>query len=484
MKRPMLIVGASALLVSVAAVCNRNLTEMIVLICALLVVAAVVLCVFFKTYRLLILALIILTVAVRCRSFCQKTEFLRDIDGDLFVTANVTQIERYSDNTVCKLRCDSVNGRNVRLSLYADVYNGVYMSYGDSVRVALRVKSIGDVYDLADGVCGRCELVRIYERTPSKGIYRLISDIRTESVGRIFSLADFDSGSMLAGISTGNRDYLSPDFAANVRRTGVSHVMVVSGLHLSILISGVLGFLRKKRLDGIPSFAAGIVMLSAIAAVAGLSPSIMRAGLVYFLTLAGIAVGRRADALNSFFFAAVVCLIINPYMSASISFQLSMTATFGVLVPAPCLISVYSPRRRNTLSRRVRAAIIESVCVTLCATVMTLPVTLAHFKAVSVISVISNLLITYTVTASLMLAVTGLLVYFLPAVSDCLLFAAGAISRYNVFVINTLGEVPFAYLEFHNVTAPFILSLALCAELCLCCCKMYDRRDVRRDRFA
>ena len=143
---------------------------------------------------------------------------------------------------------------------------------------------------------------------------------------------------VLAAMVTGDRTHLSKELRTAYRGAGLSHVLVVSGMHVSILCGDVLGRLlprRKKRLRGYTGrrvralFSAVLALL--LVGVTGFTPSVLRAAGAVWLSALGVWVYGPPDALTSLGVAGVLMTAGNSYAVCDVGFQLSFAAVVGTL---------------------------------------------------------------------------------------------------------------------------------------------------------
>ena len=178
--------------------------------------------------------------------------------------------------------------------------------------------------------------------------------------------------------------------------SGLRHVVAVSGLHVSILFSLIyLAFGHRRGWN----FLFGVPLLLAFAAVAGFTPSIVRACVMQLLMLLAMLVDKEYDPPTALAAAVLVILGVNPMAVTSVSFQLSVSCMVGIF-------AFSEPLRRYFLSlgklqeksrgKSWRARLIRwitgSVSVTLSAMAVTTPLCAIHFGMVSLVGIFSNLL--------------------------------------------------------------------------------------------
>src|SRR5690349_2505687 len=173
------------------------------------------------------------------------------------------------------------------------------------------------------------------------------------------------------------------------RRSGLSHLLAVSGQNVALLALLAMPLLAAF---GIPLGARLVWILGAIVAyvpLAGGGPSIVRAGAMGGLTVLATLAGRRASRLYALAVAAAVTLAIDPRIAADVGWQLSFAAVIGILALA-------APLRRAILARLgrrgVARALADGVAITIAATLATAPLISFHFGAVSTMTLVANVL--------------------------------------------------------------------------------------------
>ena len=261
---------------------------------------------------------------------------------------------------------------------------------------------------------------------------------------------------VLAAMVTGDRTNLSTRLRNAYRGAGLSHVLVVSGMHVSILCGSVLARFRPKRRK-LRSYAscrrnallrAGMAVL--LVGVTGFTPSVLRAGAAVWISALGVWVYGPADALTSLGVAGVLMTAGNSYAVCDIGFELSYAAVLGTLVGAA--LARRSAERREEKRRRNKktagkrggvlanclrqqgAAVWETLYVSGCACMATFPVLVLRGLSTSLYALVSSVAVLWLVEPILLL---GLVwhwnIRLRAAVPAVLLTAALAIGAGNAF---------------------------------------------------
>jgi competence protein ComEC len=173
------------------------------------------------------------------------------------------------------------------------------------------------------------------------------------------------------------------------RRSGLSHLLAVSGQNVTLLallampLLGALGIPLRERLLWV------LALIAVYVPVAGAGPSIQRAGVMGALGVLATLGGRRSSRLYALALAALVTLAIDPGVAADIGWQLSFAAVLGILLLASPL--------RDTVAARLgagawRRALAEGIAVTVAATLVTAPLIAFHFETLSTTTLVANVL--------------------------------------------------------------------------------------------
>ena len=178
--------------------------------------------------------------------------------------------------------------------------------------------------------------------------------------------------------------------------SGLRHVVAVSGLHVSILFSLIyLAFGRNRWLN----LLFGLPLLLIFAAIAGFTPSIIRACLMQALMLLSMVVNKEYDPPSALAFVVLVILGINPHAITAVSFQLSVSCMIGIFAfcePLRQYFLSFGKLQQKSKGKSMQAKLIRwitgSVAVTLSAMVVTTPLCAIYFGMVSLVGVIANLL--------------------------------------------------------------------------------------------
>lgn len=208
-----------------------------------------------------------------------------------------------------------------------------------------------------------------------------------------------ETASFAKALLLGDTADLDYETDTNLKISGIRHVAAVSGLHVSILFALIsMVTLHRRVLTALLGFPA----LLLFTAVAGFTPSVLRACIMSGLMLLALLFDKEYDGATALSFAVLAMLIQNPLVILSIGFQLSVASVAGIFLFSAEIQSWLVSRFEKTKGRTVKAKLIQwftgSVSVTLSAMVITTPLCAWYFGTVSLIGVVTNLLTLWVVS--------------------------------------------------------------------------------------
>ena len=322
-------------------------------------------------------------------------------------------------------------------------YNGPEIEMGKAFKGEVRISCLKDsplaLSYYSEGIYLSADLSKVLLTNNDDFILKGISLIRSYIKRAIFSHFDKEEAATMLAILTGDIRYFTAEFYRNGKAAGVAHVMVVSGMHLSIIVILTTYLLNKFFYNRY--FKAIIILITVITvfAVCGFTMSVMRAGITYILMSLALALNRQSISENNLGTAVCMILLLKPLAIFNLAFLLSVLSTLGILTVALPVNEFINENK--IIKSKIVSNTALSVIITLSAVIFTLPVTIPTFGYISNMSIATNLLVGLPVTAAIYLSLAGLV---LPPLADALFFVANLIVKYVNFVINYFGSSPFA----------------------------------------
>jgi competence protein ComEC len=184
------------------------------------------------------------------------------------------------------------------------------------------------------------------------GLLRASDAIRAAARRQAGASLPEERAGLLSGLALGDTSAMPPDLDAAFRAAGLGHLTAVSGSNLAVLLAAGLGLASFLGAGGRLLALAGALLVVAFVVLTRWEPSVLRAGVMAGLVLAGVASGRGPGGRRALCLAATLLLLADPGLLEALGFRLSVAATAGVLWAGP-LATRALPR---SLPARVRLA--------------------------------------------------------------------------------------------------------------------------------
>lgn len=362
----------------------------------------------------------------------------------------------YGFSVLMKVRTEK---KTIKTLLYTDK-QGAQLQPGDQITTiahctAANHSARGEeiTYYTAKGIFlwaqayGKLEIERP-ENRPLSCIPAVLAQKLKQSIKNVY---EPDDAAIVQAVVTGNREGLTDQFTTSLQRTGLSHVVAVSGMHLSCFCGILILILgHGKRTTAMLAICWSILFC----AVAGNTPSVSRAAIMVILLQMAPLLRRQADGLTSVGTALLLLLLWNPFSVTHVGLQLSFASVIGIL-----LVSEPSQRKlyryfhldewTDVIWKRLLLTVarwgISTICATFGAMVFTVALTVFHFGNLSLMAPISNMLILWAIS---LLFVGGLLSGFvgiwLPEIAVWLAKPVSYLTLYVRNVTDCLSEFSFS----------------------------------------
>lgn len=339
------------------------------------------------------------------------------INGDIIKFQKATnpgQFDEYQYNKILKydykVYCDSL-----------DIINNEYSLYRDSI---YRLKErIFDVYDLL---------------LPSK-----------------------NSG-VLSAMILGDKTTLDSDIKELYQTHGISHILAISGLHVSLIGLTLYNILRRLRLNTSLSSIISIIFIYSYGVLTNFSVSTTRAIIMLFTLLISKIIGRTYDILSAACLSGLLILINNPLQIYSTGFLLSFGAILGIALIYPIISN--GLKINNKLLRNL----FDNLLVSLSVQIMTLPILLYFFFEISTYSILFNIILLPFVSVIIILAIIAGIIgtLYLPLAS---FFLGGAyyILNFYEWILSIANYFPLHTLMIGQLSNKIIVIYYLILLLCV-----------------
>ncbi|MBO4277048.1 MAG: ComEC/Rec2 family competence protein [Clostridia bacterium] len=334
------------------------------------------------------------------------------------VTLKVESVSSYYgscavDGRITDSKLSVPNGTKIRVRVYE--YSGEPVAAGDLVRVTAEYSGAPDTDLLSDGIKKEAR-GGMLAHVKGSGLFYTVRSAVSAECGEFFSGPEACAAAK--AVTVGDRSELDSHVYSVYSNAGISHLLAISGLHISLVSSGLFLLLCavgvNKRTGGI----AGAVFALLYAALVGFTPSALRAALMMCALMAARVFKLRADSVTSLFSVLFILAIINPYTLFSVSTQLSFSCCLGVIFIGPYIEKfVYYIEEKRLSGGRLRSVSLKALqivaapaAVSFVASLASFPFTFLSFEKTSYLSPVANIVAIPAFSCAILLSLAAVAV--------------------------------------------------------------------------
>jgi competence protein ComEC len=323
-------------------------------------------------------------------------------------------------------------------------------NYGDSVVMQAKLKDPGEFNEFnyrdflaKSGIYSVSYNPKIELVSSGHGnlLFNYILKIKSKFRSSLTKILSEPQASLMDGLLLGNKSGLSKELMDKFNFVGVSHIIVVSGYHVTIICSILLAFgmyfLSRKQ-----SFVLAVTGLLFFIIITGVQSSAIRASIMGGLVLVALNSGRMSNIRNVLLFSALTIVFINPLLlSFDVGFQLSFLATIGIVYFTPIILK-YLKFLPNIFKLQ------EILGMTLAAQLLVLPIIFNNFQRLSVISPLVNILILPFVPLTMLFGfMGGIFGLFVLPIGRLFGLLAWLLVSYMIWLVEFFVKFDFASIE-------------------------------------
>ena len=337
---------------------------------------------------------------------------------------------------------------------------------GYKIRLQLNSYDLGDEYTVGSKIAFKATLCEFenFNDIDAKAFYfadgisadaKNVEDIKIIGIGnlptsfyaetarrfvanRVEMLSNERCGSLFSALFLGERDLLDNQIKLDFKRIGITHILALSGLHLSIIslgISKVLSVVKVKKKTRLIVVSLFVFIYMVIT---GLSVSVVRAGIMIILSSALFLLEKTKDSITSLGIAVLIIILFSPYAVFDLALWLSALSTLGIVATSE--LEEYEPTK--SMWKAVVKTIIDSLKASFFATSATLMVTLLSFNALSLASAVATFVFSIIAEAIIYLGMLMLIFGNIIPIG----FVLNYVSEAMYYLANIMSQPDWIYL--------------------------------------
>ncbi len=362
---------------------------------------------------------------------------------------------------------------DVKLLLSSD--NGE-LSAGDEIRCTVNIHPIerDDDYKYslyASGVMLSATTVGDIELSGTSDDAEIrLSLLRAKLTSRFTSEMSEKSGGFAAALILGDKSSIADSTVRDFKSLGISHILALSGTHLTVLFAVIGKFLPKGGKLRFVRFFVLVFGVLFFMALTGFSASVMRSGIMFIVAATAELADRNADSFTSLSVAVLIICAVSPYAPFDMGLQLSYSAVAGLLISNG--IGSNARLKKRSLPSRLFRRLIPAFVVPSAM----LPLSWLRFGAISIVSPLANLILIPVITPLIPMLTMLLFVSYIPWLFSPIAKAVDVIITFILDTVET-GARAFDYLlPLRGTITAILVILFTVALLCTAIFSGYTRR--------
>ena len=291
----------------------------------------------------------------------------------------------------------------------------------------------------------------------------IIEKIRLNISNKIYYIYKKEYGEFLNGILIGKADEIDEKIKNSFRDSNISHILAISGLHVSYIVLGINFLLNKLFRSKKTKNIIMIITLFLVVFLTGFSTSCIRACIMSSMILIAFNLNRKDNFYRNFLFSFICIILINPFNIYSIGMWLSFMGTLGIVIFNKiffklCKINIKKIKIKTNYLKIIKK-ILEIISVTISAQILIIPIMIYSFNTISLSFIIPNFLISFFIGPILALGYISIFFYYVkfPFI-NCIIFLEEKLI-FTVFKISEIcNKIPFSKIY---VSTPSLFSVIL-----------------------
>lgn len=296
----------------------------------------------------------------------------------------------------------------------------------------------------------KAEGISVIDKNKNSRIARTIHNIRRDIVEKVRGILPEDTANLCTGLLVGEKTELSEEIQETFQKSSLSHMLAISGAHVSYILLGITTFIQKLRLHKRWGKVILILFFIFFMALTGCTPSVTRSCIMVILQLLASILFRKSDTYQNLAISGFILLLINPYTLLDIGFQLSFGGTIGIVAFSRKLQNAKDKEKKNSTNKRLEIVgkglqkIKEMCLVTLSANLVIIPIMMYHFHTLSFTFFISNLLASPVLGISLILGMIFIISLFILPLAKLISLFLQPILQLLIWIAEISSKLPFS----------------------------------------
>ena len=395
---------------------------------------------------------------------------------------------RYTDKYVAYV--ENIDGEDVRIKSILTCSSDTALNIGDVLYAEVEISSVKqdadesryldndillNVYldEQAVALVNRFNYqAPLFERIFARnGIHVSLFQMRESVSQRAANVFGDEMGGMVKGFLIGDTSDMSTETLRDFRRTGVSHLFAVSGMHITVLLGFVELILRRLYVPKIGRMAVVSILSIGLLCLTGFSMSALRSVFMLWIVYLTFLLSEESDAPTTLFVAVTLIILLFPYSVYELGLWMSFLATLGLVTVYPIIDEATRlPKIENRflyLFLKAIKAVSMTAIMTLISTMFLLPIQWYFFGELSLVSVLANILLSPISTVFMILGLLFMALGSVPYLGAVGVLATQKLGDLMILIAKKLSALSIATVSLRYTFAWILVILFSVAFLVL-----------------
>lgn len=300
----------------------------------------------------------------------------------------------------------------------------------------------------------------------AEGTPDLLLAIEMKIKSMLFLNIDESGAEIAQGLLLGDKFGMDKDFKESVNNTGLSHILAVSGLHISALSAGLYFLLKKLKVKPLPSFIIVTAALLVYALMCSFTASVLRALIMSVVFHLSSMLGKKHDSLTALGLSAIIILLFRPTALFEAGFLMSFSSVLGIITFGRSfdrigqkIVDKISPKRR--FGRRIAGLIATA----LSANILLYPIVAYYYGSFPVFFLLSSVIMLPYMTAVYIILLALMLIGLITTLGGVMWIMRMLFIPFRVYVA-VVGGLPISSFPVTILGVAGIVTYMLIAVFC------------------
>ncbi|MBO5477278.1 MAG: ComEC/Rec2 family competence protein [Clostridia bacterium] len=384
--------------------------------------------------------------------------------NNLVIEIKINSVEKVSEEGITY----SIKYNGDNFQLYIKDVEKIY-EYGYRLRILssnYEITKYNNPYELdykkylnSNGYISRIYCIKIIEELEyKKDLLTIIHDIRNMISKKLERNISLENANFIKSIMYGDDVFLDEEIKNKFTNIGLGHMLAVSGTHVIFLLKAF-----EKITDNEKWKIGKIILLTYFYLISLFNISLLRSLLMFAIT----TLNKKVDFKTKYIATIYIILLINPYYIFNIGVIFSFLSIFSIQLFYTTISSWFyikfnvKRNNKNNIKNKIICFIIENIYLTLSAQVLIIPFQVYYFQSITLISILSNIVISIFFNILMLFGFILFLLFFIPVISTGLIQICNILTTLVIYIAEILDSVNYFNISIPKISIDIFISYYL-----------------------